>query len=644
MTEKSDLSNIVRAEIHPSIGVGRVGNAEREYYLTPQVPNPAPKPPHSYRDATGAIKREAVQFRIYGYNAEGEVVAELTADNAQIEWQAHIANLKSAWYEFNGALDLPEAKSSKMPRRNPNMVSPEQRSTLAIDPGKRNISGKNTQTGAVFDTGQFMGEAVYLGELHTDPQGRLIVLGGHGHSNSPTGMPAFNPAQENGFGNAIAWHDDTSDGPVDANVSINGKPIPVEGAWVAFAPPKFAPDIIGWRSMYELMEGLFIKNAMIDPPTTVSFTKHVYPILQRMSALQWVNAGFAAMFGADGPLNFNDPKLIDKLCRIHGPRDAYAGLRREIYNAFRPSEKNPGANPRTWPWLYGDAFGSYDDDLSAEIYLLLPELLETSLKAWMLGKFDADWGTIPTPPKDINDVPLADQPASLSKSSLHFCAADAFHPGIELTWPMRHITMYQAPFRIRRNQGELPKLDYGTYLTQETALAFDGPLNEQGPGSLTRWMLVPWQVDTAGCRSGYTKSYDDTIPSFWPAHVPNQVLTETDYQTLMDAEKSPSDRRNAFLHRESWYATIPTQSSLEQLSAMVTYFGKMGIIEARPGPSDLDGIPDTIYVQTLPQKLEKSVRAAAALASQKADTSHLTQAGFNNEEERRAMHQMRFGK
>lgn len=644
----SEIDRIVYAEIHPAIGVGRVGNAEHEYYLAPQVPNPEPKPPDSYRDECGAIKREGVQFRLFGYDAEGEVVAELTADNAEIEWSAHIANLKSAWYEFTAALDVPHAKELKMPHRNPNMVDPDERAALVIDPGKRSITGRNQQgAGYAFDTGQFMGEPVYLGELRTDSVGRLIALGGYGHSGSPTGMPAFNPKQENAFGNAIGWHDDVADGPVDARVSINNNSIPVKGAWVVFGPPKFAPDFVGWRTLYEVLEELFITNAMTSPPSRVSFTKHIYPILQRMTALQWVNVGFKAMFGADGPLNFENPELIDKLCRIHGDRDAYAGLRRGIYNAFRPSEKNPGANPRTWPWIYGDAFGSFDDP-EAEIYLLVPDMLEAKLRTWMLGDFEEDWGRIQDPPSRIEDVPLAEQPQCMTKASLHFCAADAFHPGIELTWPMRHVSMYESPFRIRRNDGSLPKLDYGTFLTQETALAFDGPLNAQGPGGLTRWMLVPWQVDTAGCRSGYDQTYDPTLPTFWPAHVPNQVLTECDYQDLMDTSKSPTDRRNAFNNRESWYGSMPTQSGREQLSLMVTFFGMMGIIESRPGPSDLEGIPETVYVQSLPRKLKDSMeRATQALAApiSELDAAQrgLRQAGFVSEKDRQAMRKARFG-
>jgi hypothetical protein len=40
-------------------------------------------------------------------------------------------------------------------------------------------------------------------------------------------------------------------------------------------------------------------------------------------------------------------------------------------------------------------------------------------------------------------------------------------------------------------------------------------------------MAVPWQTDTASCRSGYDLSYDPYVPAFWPARVPNEVLTKT---------------------------------------------------------------------------------------------------------------------
>jgi len=56
----------VRAAIHPSIGVARIGNSLEEYFLAPEVVHPPPQPPGFDRDASGALKRQAVRFRIYG--------------------------------------------------------------------------------------------------------------------------------------------------------------------------------------------------------------------------------------------------------------------------------------------------------------------------------------------------------------------------------------------------------------------------------------------------------------------------------------------------------------------------------------------------------------------------------------------------
>ena len=100
-------NKIVRAAIHPGIGIARVGNSEHEFFVGPEVPRPAPRPPGFYKDASGALKRQAAKFRVFGYNAAGDVVAELNADNARIRWTVHVANRKSAWYNFELTLDIP---------------------------------------------------------------------------------------------------------------------------------------------------------------------------------------------------------------------------------------------------------------------------------------------------------------------------------------------------------------------------------------------------------------------------------------------------------------------------------------------------------------------------------------------------------
>src|SRR5712691_7988764 len=112
MTTSSKVQGIVKAAIHPAIGVARLGNSENEFFMGPEVTDPLPERPGFYRDKAGALKRQAARFRIYGLNAEGAVVAELTPQNASIEWTVHLANKKSAWYQFQLALDIPEANSA----------------------------------------------------------------------------------------------------------------------------------------------------------------------------------------------------------------------------------------------------------------------------------------------------------------------------------------------------------------------------------------------------------------------------------------------------------------------------------------------------------------------------------------------------
>ena len=62
---------IVRAAIYPPIGIARVGNSRRRYFIGPEVSEPLPKDPGFYRDCDGALKRQAARFRIYGLDANG---------------------------------------------------------------------------------------------------------------------------------------------------------------------------------------------------------------------------------------------------------------------------------------------------------------------------------------------------------------------------------------------------------------------------------------------------------------------------------------------------------------------------------------------------------------------------------------------
>ncbi len=613
---------IVRAAIHPGIGIARVGDAKKDFYIGPELSEPPAHDPEFYRDNKGALKREAARFRLYGYNAAGEVVRELTASNANIEWTGHLANHKADWFRFITAMDIPETKDLTLIRRNPK-VPLSKRKKLIIDPGPRTIDGTNTSgKNYAFNNGKFKKEKVYLGELQTDSKGRLLVLGGHGKSSSPGGNPPFDPADPDTFNNASDWYDDIADGPIDAKVSINGKDIPVEGSWAVVAPPNYAPDIIGWRTLYDLLIDVYIGCGWLPVPETTSFSADVLPQLQRLSNLQWVNKGFYTLFGRGNPMDFDNPDFIKKLSQTldSSGNDTYHELRQQIVNAFRPHE--PEVNePRIWPWIYGDAFGGTLFAKSPRTMLALPAIQQLHLQRWAAGEFINDWDPTIVSPKELSNVPLQEQPAMLDKAALHFCLADAFHPGCEMTWPMRHATLYSAPFRIRRRPSDTPPANYGSTIDQTTILSPTGPLHAQGPGDISRWMGLPWQGDTAYCRSGYMRSFDKNLPTFWPARVPNTVLTQKDYEIVIDQNRPREERIAAYNRRASWYRfiDIPGTSVPERMERMIAHFGAQGIVEALPGVKDDPVFPETIYVENLPEK----ARNALFKSVQHADSEHV---------------------
>ncbi len=575
---------IVKAAIYPSIGVARVGNSQNDYFLAPEVIEPIPRKPGFYRDATGALKRQAVRFRVYGLNASGVPVKELTASDASIEWEVHLANKKAAWYEFQLALDIPEADSAPPSMlRNPGVKN---RADLTIDPGPRTIKGKK-QSGKKFDTGKFMGKNVYLGELRTDEEGRLIVLGGRGVSASYDGSKAVT------FANNDAWHDDVADGPVTATVVYQGAELRVDPAWVVVAPPDYAPMQKSVRTMWDLMRDVAITAGKLPRPVRPSFENDIRPLFERMTNLQWVNAGFAAAFGWNGPSNLSTPEWLETLSR---PASDTREMRRTIANQFRNFMRDSYA-PTPWPWLYGDAMAIPPAETPRQNAALTNTQL-WFLEQWAVGNFDADYDPKRKPVLELDDVPIEERPDFLTRASLEYCLADAFHPGCEMTWPVRSASMYMAPFRFLQADDDWIEPGYGEQLIIS---AFpSGPLAAQVPGGVTRWMAVPWQTDTASCRSGYLKSYDPYVPAFWPARVPNQVLSEATYDVVMDKTLPRGERLAAFANRSLWVRGLGTKSYTDQINNMIDHFGNLGVVEPREGPGDLP-LPAAMQVEQIPK-------------------------------------------
>ena len=233
--------------IHPGIGIARVGDSPDDYFVGPEVPGGAPLPVKpessgasdgSYKDARGHVKRQGARFRIFEttFDDSGQrrEVREITAAEAQIEWTVHLVNAKAAAPRFT--YNAAEAVT----RRNAGI--PEHQ--LVIDAGSVRIAGSGQ--GFTRLAGAFQGLDVPLGDLLTDRDGRLIVLGGFGSSRSVPARPVRD------FVNNDGWCDDVSDGPVRATIRLNGSGnrIEAESAWVIVAPPTSPRRSRAWsRSM-----------------------------------------------------------------------------------------------------------------------------------------------------------------------------------------------------------------------------------------------------------------------------------------------------------------------------------------------------------------------------------------------------------
>lgn len=588
----SESHEITQFAIYPSIGVARIGNSPQGFFFGPEQPGVARIGP--YRDDGGRIKRQAARFRVYGLDARGHVIKEITAANAQIHWHVEVANKKAAWFNFDQALDLEESLGSSESAgiasrlRNPG-VTGDARAALAITPPPVTISGESVNEHgdkAKYElTGRFMGKDVYLGEVRTDEHGRLVFLGGRGVSASADDSPLT------GFANNDLWHDDVCDGPVDATVEYQGRTYQATGGWVIVGPPDYAPGVQSIVTGYDL---LFDVAVRLDPslmPAQPRFSEHIYPLLRRFTQHQWVNAGFAREFGFGTPTEIGNPVFI---ARLNDPSLAARALRRSIFGWFR-APTYPYPQPTALPAYYGDGTTLDVNSTDPRQWMAILPTQYRWLEQWAAGEFVAD-GPAAAPPR-WESLRAAEQVSGIDRAVLDEVIGGPFHPGAEITWPMRNPILYASPFRIKRRATRDPS--WGTQLVGSVATAAGGPLDGSTAGALTRWMAVPWQADTSSCLSGYIPYVDDYLPTFWPARVPNDVLSSEQYQVLMNPDTSPGQKESAlgYDRRVKWLRGIayPMQAEMPpqifSLTSAVNKFlrdwWKVGIVQWKPGP----GVP-----------------------------------------------------
>jgi hypothetical protein len=575
------LERIAAVAVHPSIGIARVGNSADSFYFGPELPGTLPRAPEGFKDASGAIARQAARFRIYGYDADGNVVRELTAADATITWTVSVANKKAAWYDFNTAMDIPVA--TPVDQRNADVTGTD-RQGLVIASGEQSISGVGAQP-VPMDAGRFQDERVPLGELMTDELGRLVYLPADGRGYSPGQAPLTTFSDNDG------WADDTCDGPVLATVTVGERTLQAEPGWVVVTPPNYGPGLVaglvtaddsarlGWDTI----------DATALRAEDVSFQHDVLPIFSRIVDMQWVNAGFLGSNGWGSGSDYLAPELLAQLA---DPSPASAELRRRTFEQFR----NPDyatEQPNSDPQMYGD--GVAIPAQSAYQWLTVTPIQYAQLEAWAAGTFTDDRDA--PAPSDLAELPPAEQTVALDRAGLDSCLGGAYHPGIEVPWTLRVPMMWSGPRRLRVRSTAVEDIDYGTQLTPQQAMADDGPLAGSGPGDLTRWQGTPWQSDAASCRSGYEPNISPVLPTFWPARIPNHVLRQEDYLVVIDTTAPMADRQAAFEQRYDWERFVTAANRTETLQNMVENWGDLGIVTEQPGPTD-GAFPPVMKVET----------------------------------------------
>lgn len=549
-----------RYEIHPAIGVARVGNSPHRYYLAPDsiggLPTEADsagreRPVRQFKDGEGRIKRQAARFRVYRYDdanpsAAPQEVTLASPDVQAMTWSAHLANKKAAWWNFQPHIgDImisPEntyANAAKGPMqitlRNESATTLDQRRGLIIDPGPRTVAGRHAH--AAF-TAKSAGDYRFvsfppstvsqgwpirtLGELRTDGEGRLLVLGGHGLAGGDQSITSF--------AGADSWNDDIADGPVTCSLTLqDGTALQLQ-AWVVVGSPKFAPELVNIVTLDDIafdvavrFQNLIPELCQRDPQTASPFTpgrfnpnyianyqRDIEPIIRRPLDYIWVanvpsmlafaapafdprdrtrknlkaRREFVSYFRQPGTPVWTDPKLADdpgEQAKANLPINQLWATDKQDNRLLPLMPMNSGSNSvRNW---YIDKFCT----LTETQYFLLQQ--------WAEGKFTTE------------AAPALPGVHPLDQASVGNCVGSPMCPGIEVTWSLRNPNLYAGPYRIRHRYPE------SHYAAVGLDPSYDETLKPEGcePGDLTKRMAIPWQADFFNCTAQFVNFTDSAI-------------------------------------------------------------------------------------------------------------------------------------
>lgn len=412
----------MRYRIFPSIGIARLGG-DPDFFLGPEVPTAGPGDLQvdgsvvataNFKDATKTkLRKQGARFHVFeSLDGAAWQAADLPAGST-IGWTVELVNKKSA------------VNRPVRPPSNPTaIVVDAANQSMVIDGGTQRISTANQSSApfvGIYRTsvpgGPDFQKQVNLGQLKTDVQGRLIVLGGNGVSEAPPGFPIGDSFYDN-----PKWHDDVADGPITAQIQIPGQPsVEAEGgAWVIVAPPDYAPSINGVVTLYDVIRQVGISSFGLPEIVTPSYDLHIEPIIRRVRHLRFVHAD---PLWSDSRLN--SPKLRSTAV---ADRSFRAGVRTDIVNAV--------AN-RLGDFTYR-------------------EFQSAILDQWVAGTFDA------TPAAPSSGV-TSD---GLTRAALEGGVGQGFFPGIEGGIIVTNPGIYLIPFDFRFDHTKVSAGDITALMAQ----------------------------------------------------------------------------------------------------------------------------------------------------------------------------------
>lgn len=556
----------IRYQVHPSIGVARIGNSPNSFYLAPEtlgglptecdgngnptVEDGQPALVARFKDAQGCIRRQGAQFKIFAYddanpNDPGREVTLKDGEIESIEWTVHLANKKAAWYrssELDGDLMLGEQNSyqnRQVPWRNPQLLGEDKRQPLIIDPGPRTVNQPNQRVECVANNAPSGYPVSFpdakltpypistLGSVLMDRVGRLVVLGGFGNACGEEIIATFTGQN--------TWYDDVSDGPVYCQLRVKGQANPIQlTAWVLVVPPKFAPELRNITTLSDVMYDVGVRFMGLvpdlfdakrtdwpggwNPNYQANYERDVQSIIERPADYIWV-ANVPSMVAFAAPkFDVKDASEANRTNRqnyfgyFRQPGETELGPQHEVLmspNGIPMMPLNAGTNPVS--------NGNIDKFMS----LTLTEYM--LLKQWADGKFTVGGG--PNPP-GIHP---------LDQASVGNCVGHPMSPGIEVSWNTRNPIIYETPYRLMHAHDEAYYQANGLDPSRDECTG-----GGCEPGDLTKRMSPPWQADFYQCTIEYINFTDPrrnldfatgipTPPTYytywWPPQAPMYVMS-----------------------------------------------------------------------------------------------------------------------